>query len=61
MKVAVVNSTEYQQFIDVVGLNRPEDIITVPARGKMVVEIPNETQFVTISKKNRGRLHLKKL
>ena len=51
MKISIFNKTEFQQFVDLVGVNDPKDIITVGPKSKVVVDIISEKQFIQLNKK----------
>jgi len=61
MLVQIINKTDLQQFVNI-GMNGyANDSISIPARGKVIVNLENEKLFIDISKKNRNKLILKKL
>ena len=56
VRCKVINKTDHQIFIDKAGLGNKEDIITVPPRGAMVLNIATDKQFINLVKKYRNQL-----
>ena len=56
--VRLMNLTNNQLFVDLVGKNKPEDIVTVPARDFLAVAI-NAKQRDRLAKEFGNKLHIK--
>ena len=61
MLVQIINKTDLQQFVNIGMSGDASDSISIPARGKVIINLENEKLFIDISKKNRNKLILKKL
>ena len=61
MKVKIVNRTDLQQFIDCGGGKKPEDIVPIPPKATIIVEMLNEKVFIDNAKKYKNKLILRKL
>jgi len=61
IRCKIINKTDFQQFVDTVGLGNKEDIVTVPPRGSLVTNIFTNKQFVNLVKQFGNKLIFKKL
>lgn len=61
IRCKVINKTEFQQFVDKVGLGNKEDIVVVPPKGVIVLGIFTNKQFVRLNKQFANKLIFKKL
>jgi len=61
MKVAVINKTEFQQFIDTGGVGLPEDIVPIAPKEKLILEFDNEKVFIKNVKKFKDKLIIRKI
>jgi len=59
MDVTLINMTPFQQFIDKVGVGNAKDIITLPANGKIEIDI-SEKQLQRLLKKLDGKVVVRK-
>jgi len=61
MKVIIINTTDFNQYVDLDGNERTEDTVHLGPKEKVKVEIPNEKRFIEISKKFAKKLVLRKI
>jgi len=61
VKLQVINRTEYQQFLDIGGGNKPEDIVSIPPKSKMTLFMANEKVFLDNAKTMKEKLIIRKV
>lgn len=61
VKVKLINTTDFTQYVDLVGDNDPDTIIALGPRSNTTGDVASEAQFVKLSKSLRGKVVIRKL